>query len=406
MSPELIEFSNVVFRFVHVVAAIMWIGDSLLFVWMEQNLIKDEKEGPKSLGRMNMLHGGGVFYLQKRVLDPNNLPKPLHVFKWQSYTTWLSGFTLLATTFYTRSGTLLLDPAKSDLAGWQASVISLLSLIIGWIVYDQILQSPLRKYPAAAVAVLVSLLIAYINWIDGFFNGRFVYLQVGAMLATTMTANVFLRIIPNQRKFMAELAAGKPHNLEYGRQAKLRSMINHYVTFPVIFLMLSSHAPVTYGDDHYLIIMGIISVSLVIIKWMMNLYQTFSEWIYVAVATFALGAFGVVGVISLPAPEDAGPPFSEAAQRGQALFTAKGCVACHQPVESSIAPSLHGLYGRERKLVNGEMVVADEAYLRESILYSKAKLAKGFAPAMPVYEGQITDEEVALLIEYIRSIGP
>ncbi|MEM8866927.1 MAG: urate hydroxylase PuuD [Verrucomicrobiota bacterium] len=404
MSPEFVDFFNVVFRFVHVVAAIMWIGDSLLFVWMEQNLIKDAKD-KQSLGHMNMLHGGGVFYLQKRVLDPTNLPKPLHEFKWQSYTTWLSGFTLLVTTFYTRSGTLLLDPSKTDMLAWQASLISLVSIILGWVLYDQVWQSPLKKYPAAAVAVLATAFLIYANWINGFFNGRFVYLQLGAMLATTMTANVFLRIIPNQKKFMAELASGKPHNLEYGRQAKLRSMMNHYVTFPVIFLMLSSHAPVTYGDDHNLIIMCIIIVGLVLIKWMMNLYQSFSEWLYVSITIFTMAVFGVVAVKALPAPPSSGPPLSAEAALGQQVFATKGCIACHQPVASSIAPSVHGLYGRERALVGGEKVVADEAYLTESILYSNAKVVEGFAPAMPGFEGVLSDEEVSQLVEYIKAIS-
>ncbi|MEM1221176.1 MAG: urate hydroxylase PuuD [Verrucomicrobiota bacterium] len=404
MSPEFVDFFNVVFRFVHVVAAIMWIGDSLLFVWLEQNLIKRNKD--KSLiGEMDMLHGGGVFHLQKRVLDPLNLPKPLHEFKWQSYTTWLSGFTLLVTTFYTRSGTLLLDPSKTDMLGWQASLISLGSIIGGWIIYDQVWQSPLKKRPAAAVALLATAFLIYANWINGFFNGRFVYLQLGAMLATTMTANVYFRIIPNQKKFMAELAEGKPHNLEYGRQAKLRSMMNHYVTFPVIFLMLSSHAPVTYGDDHNLIIMCIIIVGLVIIKWMMNLYQTFTEWLYVSITVFTMAVFGVVAVKSLPAPPSTGPALSAAAISGQQVFSTKGCIACHQPVTSSIAPSLHGLYGRERPLANGESVLADEAYLTESILYSNAKVAQGFAPAMPGFEGVLSDEEVSDLVEYIKAIA-
>ena len=404
MSSEVIEFFNVVFRFAHVIAAIMWIGDSLLFVWMEQNLIKDEKD-PKSLGRMNMLHGGGVFYLQKRVLDPLNLPKPLHVFKWQSYTTWLTGFTLLVSTFYTRSGTLLLDPSKTDLVGWQASVISFVSLVLFWVIYDQVWQSPLKKYPVAAVGVLVAVFLLYANWINGFFNGRFVYLQLGVMLATTMTANVFLRIIPNQKKFMKELAEGKPHNLEYGRQAKLRSMMNHYVTFPVIFLMLSSHAPVTYGDDHNLLIMCIIIFGLVVIKWMMNLYHSFSEWVYVAIATFVLCTFGVVGVKSLPAPITEGPPMTAMAESGQKVFNNKGCMACHQPVDSSIAPSLHGLYMTERELATGEMVLADEAYIEESILYSNKKVAKGYAPAMPGFAGVLSDEEVAELTEYIKFLA-
>ena len=115
MSPDLIEFSNVVFRFVHVLAAIMWIGNSLLFTWMEVNFIKDPNKNPEgAVGHMNMLHAGGVYFLEKRVIDPTAIPERLHVFKWQSYMTWISGAILLIMTFYTRPGTLMLDPSKTD----------------------------------------------------------------------------------------------------------------------------------------------------------------------------------------------------------------------------------------------------------------------------------------------------
>ena len=137
MSPDLIEFSNVVFRFVHVLAAIMWIGNSLLFTWMEVNFIKDPNKNPEgAVGHMNMLHAGGVYFLEKRVIDPSAIPERLHVFKWQSYMTWISGAILLIMTFYTRPGTLMLDPSKTDMLGWVATAISIFSIIIAWFAYD------------------------------------------------------------------------------------------------------------------------------------------------------------------------------------------------------------------------------------------------------------------------------
>ena len=206
MSPDLIEFSNVVFRFVHVLAAIMWIGNSLLFTWMEVNFIKDPKKNPKgAIGHMNMLHAGGVYFLEKRVIDPSAIPERLHVFKWQSYMTWISGAILLIMTFYTRPGTLMLDPSKTAMAGWMATAISIFSIIIAWIAYDLIWRSPLKTKPWAAVTLLTVSLFTYAYWIDGFFNGRFVLLQIGAMIATTMSANVRFVIIPNQKKIMAAL---------------------------------------------------------------------------------------------------------------------------------------------------------------------------------------------------------
>ncbi len=409
MSPEVVDFLNVIFRYVHVVAAVMWIGNSLLFTWMEINFVKDPEKGEDSLGEMNMLHAGGVYFLEKRVLDPDNIPPKLHVFKWQSYTTWISGFILLIAVFYSRPGTLLLDPSKSSMAGWQATLISLASLVLAWVTYDLILRSPLRKKPQLVMAVGLLLLAGYALWIDGFFSNRFVYLQVGAMLGTIMSANVRFVIIPNQKKIMENLKAGRPHDLEIGRQAKLRSLTNHYVTFPVIFFMLSSHFPSLYGDSYYLAIAAVIAACLVIIKLMMNLYNQFSEWAFVIFATLVLGSFTVLGIKHLPgggAGGSDGPALAadHPVELGKTLFTKNGCNACHQPTDSTIAPSLYGIYGGERPLVSGETVVADEAYLKESILHSRAKIVEGYAASMPGYESVFSEEEVSHLIAYLQSL--
>lgn len=410
MSPELVEFFNIVLRFVHVVAAIMWIGNSLLFTWMEINFVKDPKKGDDSLGEMNMLHAGGVYFLEKRVLDPKNIPEKLHVFKWQSYTTWLSGAFLLITVFYTSSGTLMLDPSKTDMAGWMAIVISILSLIGAWVVYDLVWHSPLKKKPWAAIVVLTGALFAYAYWLDTFFNGRFVLLQLGAMIATTMSANVRFVIIPNQKKIMEALLDGRPHDLEKGRQAKLRSLTNHYVTFPVIFLMLSAHFPSIYGDPYYLPIVFVISACLIVIKYMMNVYNTFSDWLFVAIAAFVFGIGAVIMIKYIPDPQPKAtggeplPAMTQTAILGEKLFKDKGCMACHQPAATTIAPTLYGIYGTERELTSGESVMADEAYIRESILQSRAKVTKGFAPSMPGYEGVFTDEQVNQLVAYIKTL--
>lgn len=411
MSPELIEFFNVVFRYIHVIAAIMWIGNSLLFTWMEINFIKEPEKNPKgAIGHMNMLHAGGVYFLEKRVIDPSDIPPKLHVFKWQSYSTWISGALLLALTFYTRPGTLMLDPSKTDMAGWMATVISLTSLVMSWVVYDLIWHSPLKKNPWAAVVALTAALCAYAYWIDGFFNGRFVLLQIGAMIGTTMSANVRFVIIPNQKKIMSALLEGKPHDLEAGHQAKMRSLTNHYVTFPVIFLMLSAHFPAIYGDPYYLPINFVICACLVFIKYMMNVYNEFSEWLYASIAAFVFGIGAVLMIMAIPNPKpklaDGEVPvvLSENAIAGKEVFGAKGCVACHQPIASSIAPSLVGIFGTERPLASGGTALADEAYLRESILRSTAKVTRGYAASMPGYEGVFSDDEVDQLVAYIKSL--
>lgn len=363
MEAGLIEFFNIVFRFIHIVAAIMWIGNSLLFTWMEINLL-DDKENDESLGAMNMLHGGGIFFLQKRVIKPEEIPSRLHIFKWQSYTTWISGFILLVSVFYTRGGTLLLDPSKSDLPSYMGWIISLGSLIGGWLFYDLLWCSRMRNHVWVGVLVCFAALLVYASWLETVFNGRAVYLQMGAMLGTWMSANVRFHIMVNQEKMMASLLAGNPHDLKLGKQAKIRSWHNHYITFPVIFLMLSAHFPSTYGSERNIAIAAVFIVGLIIIKHMMNSYRTIARWKEIIYATFLAGTAAVYGLMTVP-PIFGDPvkivSLSPEAEAGKQFFSTMGCQACHLPQAGTIAPSLYGLIGREREFIDGSKLIADEA---------------------------------------------
>lgn len=400
MNTDLIDFFNITLRFTHIVAAIMWIGNSLLFTWMEINLLK--KDDDKNLiGYMDMLHGGGVFHLQKRVLKPDTIPTPLHWFYWQSYTTWLSGFFLLVTYFFTRADTLMLDPTKTDLGSAGAISISLAGIFGGWLLYDLYWRSPLKNYLKTGTVVWIILVILYTIALNSVFNGRAVFLQVGMTLGSFMTANVFFHIIPNQRKFMKALREGKEHNLNVGKAAKFRSLSNHYITFPVIFLMLSGHYPVLYGSTNRVLILSIIIGSLIVIKHMMNVRNTFKPWLAVLLLTFVASSAAIVAAITLPnaTTEQATDPLVVA---GEEAFKSLGCVACHQATDTSIAPGLAGIFGTERELADGSKVMVDEGYLRESILQSSTKVSKGFPPAMPVYEGIIPDSQVEQLVAYLK----
>lgn len=390
---------------IHVVAAIMWIGNSLLFTWFELNLRRNEEDGEESLGSMNMLHGGGIFFLQKRIIDPKEIPQRLHIFKWQSYTTWISGFILLVSLFYTRGGSLLLDPAKTDLPAYMGAVISLASIIGGWLFYDLLWRSPLKNKELIGLLISFAALIGYGFWLNTVFNGRAVYLQMGAMMGTMMSANVFFHIMTNQAKMMASLLEGKPHDLKLGKQAKIRSTHNHYITFPVIFMMLSAHFPSTYGSPNNIAIAAVVIITLVLIKHLMNCYHSLKRWKELLALTFIVGASIVALLItSGQAQEEEG--LTPEVLAGKQVFTATGCNACHLPETGTIAPSLHGLIGKEREFVDGSKAVADEAYLRESILNSTAKVVKGYAPAMPPYATVLSEKQVDDLIVYIKSLSP
>lgn len=407
MITEFADWSAVVFRFVHVIAGIMWIGNSLLFTWMEINLIKDDKD-PDSLGYMNMLHGGGVFFLDKRILKPGRIPEPLHWFRWQSYTTWISGVILIVSILFVHGGGYLLDTTKTDMNADEAVLLSLVLIVLGFLCYDFFWRSPIKNKPKLGIAITFAAVLLVAAWLDTIFNGRAVYLQLGMIMGTWMTANVYFHIIPNQKKFMANLEAGKEHDLELGKAAKTRSLHNHYITFPVIFLMLSSHYGQLTAAERNVMAMAVIIVALMFIKHMMNVYLTDKLWLPKAFGAFGGAAVLVALLLHVPTAAPKGATEDEtaallAAVEGKQLITSKGCIACHVQGQNSIAPSLHGLWGTEREFIDGTTAIADEAYIRESILHPGARIVKGFAAAMPAYE-ELDDDELDALLAYIKSI--
>jgi len=407
-----VEWINVLFRFTHVLAGIMWIGNSLLFTWMELNLVPPKAGGktkdPDLLGSMDMLHGGGVFHLEKRVMHAQAIPERLHWFKWQSYTTWLTGFVLLGTLFWT-NGTTLLDPTKTTLSPGNAVLFSLLGLLGGWLVYDGIWRSPLGKRRVLAVAVSFLALCAAAFFYGQIFNGRALFLQIGAMMGTFMSANVFFHIMGNQHKFMRSLEQGEPYDPKFGQNAKSRSLHNHYMTFPVLFLMLSAHFPRLYAADWNVAILIIVVIALMTVKYLMNSRYYFKHWLLWIVGVVALAAHFIGVFLHLPSPgvltASAAPP-DPAVLRGKTLFQTQTCATCHMQGSAQLGPSLYGIYGSVQELADGSSVTVDDAYLRSSILEPSSQIVKGFAAAMPSFAGKLDDEQLSDLITYIRSLTP
>ncbi len=391
-----------VFRFVHVLAAIMWIGNSILFTWMELNLIAPDKKNPQPdlLGHLDMLHGGGVFHLQKRVITPTAIPVPLHWFMWQSYTTWISGVLLLISVFYLHGGSSLLNPAGMDLQGWRATCLSAGGIAGWWLIYDTIWRTKLKEHPLIAVPLTLALILAAAVYFNQFFNGRAVYLQIGAMMGSAMSANVFFHIIQNQKKFMQSLLAGLPHDMKYGKQAKLRSMHNHYMTFPVLFMMLSAHFPQLTSAGLNVPILGVIIIALMAVKYLMNSRYYFRYWLVSIVGTFVLACVLIGTLLAMPSGNAtaAAPGVGEGAK----LFVSQGCAACHQAGASQLAPDLKGIFKSTQTLADDSKIIADEAYLRSSINQPQLQVVKGYAPAMPALP--LTDEQLDQLVAYLKSL--
>lgn len=410
MDSGWIEWINVLFRFVHVLAAIMWIGNSLLFTWMELNLIKPDPEkgrDPDLLGELDMLHGGGVFHLEKRLMRSDAIPERLHWFKWQSYTTWITGFVLLVALFYT-NGSSLLDATRTSLSPAAAVGLSIAGIGGGWMVYDSIWRSPLKKAPLAGIALSLFVLFAAAVFFGTIFNGRALYLQIGAMMGTYMSANVFFHIMGNQHKFMRALRAGQEHDLELGKRAKMRSLHNHYMTFPVLFLMLSAHFPRLYAAEWNVPILIVVVLALMGVKHLMNSRYHFKPWLACIFGTVSL-AGGLIGLfLYLPearAAVSGNTALDPAIAAGKKVFETKGCAACHMQGASQIAPTLHGIYGTLQEMADSSQILVDEAYLRSSILEPQAHVVKGFAAAMPSFKGVLSDGELNQVIHYLKWIG-
>ena len=404
MESEIAGWLSVVFRFVHVLAAIMWIGNSLLFTWMELNLIppRADEEAKGKLGHLDMLHGGGVFHLEKRVINPAAIPVPLHWFMWQSYTTWISGVLLLISVFYIHGGSGLLNPSHTDLQGWKAITLSAGGVAMWWLVYDTIWRSKLKERPLVAFPLTFALILAAAAFYNQFFNGRAVFLQIGAMMGSTMSANVFFHIIRNQKKFMKSLLAGLPHDMKYGKQAKMRSMHNHYMTFPVLFMMLGAHFPQLTSAPRNVPILGVLILALMAVKYLMNSRYHFRYWLVSIFGTFLLACALIGTLLSAPAVKKVTTAAEPDAAEGAALFVSQGCAACHQAGMSQLAPDLTGIFNSTRTLSDGSEIVADEAYLRESIRKPQSRIVKGYPPAMP--ELPLTEEQIGNLVAYLKSL--
>jgi uncharacterized membrane protein len=255
------DWLNVGLRWVHLIAGIGWIGTSLYFMWLDAALVRPDPPRGEVEGRAWLLHSGGFYLVERRKLPPGQLPSPIHWFKWEAAMTWLTGFPLLVLVYYTTRGVYLIDPAVSSITPGAAVAVGIGLLLLSWIVYDLLWTSPLARGAARAAAVLSwILLLGVVYGLTRVLSGRAAYIHVGAMLGTIMVANVWMRIVPAQRDLIAAAAAGRTPDYTLSTRAKQRSTHNSYVTFPVIFMMLSNHYPATYSHPLNWLILSLLIV--------------------------------------------------------------------------------------------------------------------------------------------------
>jgi len=336
-------------------------------------------EGVK--GETWQVHGGGFYHIQKYLVAPGHMPEELTWFKWEAYSTWIFGFLLLASTYYAHPALYLIDPMVAAIEPWQAVVASLASLAVGWLLYDGICRSPLgrdARFLTIAVAVLVA---AFSEFYLRLFGGRAAYLHVGALVGSLMVGNVFFLIIPNQKKVVAELIAGRQPAPHLGAQAKQRSTHNNYLTLPVLFLMISNHYPMTFGTGHARLVLAGLFITSFLVRHFFNMKHaglTPYRWLWPAAALVMIGTI----TLTLPAPaaKTAGPVSLADVQ----TIVATRCVACH-----SATPTFEGIAQAPKGVMfdRPEQIAAHAAEIYQQVVVTKA---------MPLGNvTEITDQERA-----------
>ena len=276
----LTEWLEFAVRWFHIITAIAWIGSSFYFIALDLGLKKNKSLPDGVIGEEWQVHGGGFYNIQKYSIAPPNLPKDLIWFKWESYSTWLSGFFLLVIVYYGGADIYLIDREIADINSYEAILISLVSILLGWVIYNSACKSPLGSNSNFLMLILFFFLI-FLSWFyTSIFSGRAAFLHLGAITATLMTANVFFIIIPNQKIVVSDLKAGRIPDPKYGIIAKQRSTHNNYLTLPVIFFMLSNHYPLAFGSELNWVIAPLVFLLGVSIRHYFNTYHATKKKLY------------------------------------------------------------------------------------------------------------------------------
>jgi len=262
IDPTLSEWLNLIVRWIHVFAGIMWVGTTYYFTWLDARLTEEEKAlaNTGTPPQIWMVHSGGFYVVEKRKI-PDEISRKLHWFRWEAGTTWLSGMALLILVFYLGGGALV-DQDVSEIGVNAAIALGVGLLIVGWVIYDLLMLTPLGRNEKLFAVLAYVFVVAIAYGLTQVLSGRAAYIHVGAMFGTIMAANVWMRILPAQKKMIAAIKDGRKPDDALSAQAKLRSKQNTFMAVPVVFLMISSHFPgVTYGDRNNWLILAILVLA-------------------------------------------------------------------------------------------------------------------------------------------------
>jgi uncharacterized membrane protein len=387
------EWLQLLLRWVHLITGIAWIGASFYFVFLDNSLLPPAKKEDADAGiggELWAIHGGGFYHAQKFRVAPATLPEPLHWFKWEAYWTWMSGMALFIAMYYAHADVYMIDRSVADIAPWQAIALSLVLLAAGWVFYDQACKGAGldRELFVAAAMIAFFTLVAW--GLSHVFSGRAMFLQVGAMMGTIMVANVAHVIIPSQRKLVEATQQGSAPDPVYGLRGKQRSVHNNYFTLPVLFIMISNHYPITFGQRHAWLVLVAILLLTAWVRHFFNLrHKGRTAWaipVTAALATLALA------VAIAPAKPKAAKSFTfPDVQR----IVAVRCAGCHaaSPTQPGFTIAPKGLL-----LETAPQIVANAQKINEQAVATKA---------MPIGNlTQMTDAERAVLAAWIAAGAP
>jgi uncharacterized membrane protein len=329
------ELLDAVFRWAHLIAGIMWIGNSMLFNWLDRNLERHAGLSRLSQGKMFMVHSGAFYDVEKKLLEPGELPATLHWFKWQNFTTWATGICLLVIVYYANGAAFLVDPSVRDVGSTVAITLSVCSLFTGWLIYDGIWRSFGEQWPRTATAISIACLFGAIFGFAQVFSGRAAYIQTGVLIGTLMTGNVWLVILPSQRELIAATKAGRDQDPALSLRAKQRSIHNNYLTFPLLFIMISNHFGAATSHRWNWLVLIVVIIGGAGVRHFMNVrYRGGGKqlargaWLAPAAAMAAIAVVGLAGITRIEVKPKIAVDYPVPFARVREIVGAR-CLRCH-----------------------------------------------------------------------------
>lgn len=318
-------------RWAHFIVGIAWIGASFYFNWLENHLERQNKPDDIA-GDLWAVHGGGFYYLKKFAVAPGELPPTLHWFKWEAYTTWISGMALLIIVFYWNAETYMLNPSLTGVSAAMSIGIGILSLLSSWVVYDLLCRSPLSKREWLLGLAILGWFVLLAWTLNEWLSARAAYIHVGAAIGTVMVANVFRVIIPGQKDLVSAVTENRKPDPSKGLKGLQRSRHNNYFTLPVLFIMISGHFPATYGSANNWLVLLVFSLAAVAIRHYFNIRHLPGSKIWPLIIAFCL----LVGLIVATAPTARptampGMPKTVVETSEAYAIIQERCVVCHSP---------------------------------------------------------------------------